>query len=83
MKDSPLPFAVFTIGLPKNLAIHLSCQKEIQKNRGTAINTLMGVLILGLISNILNLLNVPSYPQQVVKGGIIIFAVLLQRFEQK
>lgn len=51
--------------------------------RGTAINTLMGVLILGLISNILNLLNVPSYPQQVVKGGIIIFAVLLQRFENK
>ncbi|ADV49876.1 ABC transporter permease [Cellulophaga sp. E16_2] len=51
--------------------------------RGSAINTLMGVLILGLISNILNLLNVPSYPQQVVKGGIIIFAVLLQRFENK
>ncbi|AIZ41916.1 ABC transporter permease [Cellulophaga baltica] len=51
--------------------------------RGSAINTLMGVLILGLIGNILNLLNVPSYPQQVVKGGIIIFAVLLQRFENK
>ncbi|WP_139957854.1 ABC transporter permease [Flavicella sediminum] len=51
--------------------------------KGTAINTLMGVLILGLISNILNLLNVPSYPQQVVKGAIIVFAVLLQRFESK
>ncbi|MBP0903195.1 ABC transporter permease [Mariniflexile gromovii] len=51
--------------------------------KGTAINTLMGVLILGLIGNILNLLNVPSYPQQVVKGAIIIFAVLLQRFETK
>jgi len=51
--------------------------------KGNAINTLMGVLILGLIGNILNLLNVPSYPQQVVKGGIIIFAVLLQRFEGK
>ena len=51
--------------------------------KGTAINTLMGVLILGLIGNILNLLNVPSYPQQVVKGAIIIFAVLLQRFERK
>ena len=51
--------------------------------KGTAINTLMGVLILGLIGNILNLLNVPSYPQQVIKGVIIIFAVLLQRFESK
>ncbi|WPR72364.1 ABC transporter permease [Flavobacterium sp. NG2] len=51
--------------------------------KGTAINTLMGVLILGLIGNILNLLNVPSYPQQVVKGGIIILAVLFQKFEGK
>lgn len=51
--------------------------------KGSAINTLMGVLILGLIGNILNLLNVPAYPQQVVKGAIIIFAVLLQRFEGK
>ncbi|WP_299099943.1 ABC transporter permease [uncultured Winogradskyella sp.] len=51
--------------------------------KGSAINTLMGVLILGLIGNILNLLNVPSYPQQVVKGAIIIFAVLLQRFDNK
>lgn len=50
--------------------------------KGSAVNTLMGVLILGLIGNILNLLNVPSYPQQVVKGAIIIFAVLLQRFEK-
>jgi len=51
--------------------------------KGTAINTLMGILILGIISNILNLLNVPSYPQQVIKGGIIVFAVLLQKFEKK
>tara|TARA_R110000868_G_scaffold15443_9_gene70429 strand:- start:10978 stop:11952 length:975 start_codon:yes stop_codon:yes gene_type:complete len=51
--------------------------------KGSAINTLMGVLILGLIGNILNLLNVPSYPQQVVKGGIIILAVLFQKFEGK
>ncbi|MFC6269683.1 ABC transporter permease [Frigoriflavimonas asaccharolytica] len=51
--------------------------------KGTAINTLMGVLILGLIGNILNLLNVPSYPQQVVKGVIIILAVLFQKFENK
>lgn len=51
--------------------------------KGNAVNTLMGVLILGLIGNILNLLNVPSYPQQVVKGGIIILAVLFQKFEGK
>jgi ribose transport system permease protein len=46
--------------------------------RGTVINTLMGVLVLGMIGNIMNLLNVASYPQQVLKGVIIIIAVLLQ-----
>lgn len=46
--------------------------------KGTALNTLMGVLILGLISNIMALMKVASYPQQVIKGIIIILAVLMQ-----
>ncbi|TXK77185.1 ABC transporter permease [Paenibacillus sp. N3.4] len=46
--------------------------------RGTALNTLIGVLILGMISNIMNLMNVAAYPQQVIKGIIILIAVLLQ-----
>jgi len=46
--------------------------------RGTVINTLMGVLVLGMIGNIMNLLNVSAYYQQVLKGVIIIIAVLLQ-----
>jgi ribose transport system permease protein len=49
--------------------------------KGSAVNTLLGVLILGMIGNIMNLLNVPAYSQQVIKGLIIIFAVLLQRFQ--
>ena len=46
--------------------------------KGTAFQTLLGVLILGIIGNIMNLMNIPGYPQQVVKGLIIIGAVLLQ-----
>ncbi len=46
--------------------------------KGSAVNTLLGVLILGMIGNIMNLQNVPAYPQQVIKGAIIIMAVLLQ-----
>ena len=46
--------------------------------KGTALNTLLGVLILGMIGNIMNLVNVPAYPQQVIKGVIILAAVLLQ-----
>jgi len=44
--------------------------------QGSVLGTIIGVLILGLIRNILNLLNVAAYPQLVIKGIIIIIAVL-------
>jgi ribose/xylose/arabinose/galactoside ABC-type transport system permease subunit len=46
--------------------------------RGTAMNTIIGVLVLGIISNFMNLQNVLGYHQNVVKGVIILLAVLLQ-----
>lgn len=49
--------------------------------KGSAFNTLLGVLILGMIGNIMNLMNIPAYSQQVIKGLIIILAVLMQRFQ--
>ncbi len=49
--------------------------------KGSAVNTLLGVLILGMIGNIMNLINIPAYSQQVIKGLIIILAVLFQRFQ--
>ncbi|HOB83740.1 MAG TPA: ABC transporter permease [Bacteroidales bacterium] len=51
--------------------------------KGTAVNTLLGVLILGMIGNIMNLINIPAYSQQIIKGLIIIIAVMLQRFRIK
>ena len=51
--------------------------------KGTALNTLLGVFILGMIGNIMNLKNVPAYPQQVIKGLIIIVAVLLQGIQRR
>jgi ribose transport system permease protein len=45
--------------------------------RGGIIGTIFGVLILGIISNILNLLNVSAYTQMVIKGFYLIFAVVL------
>ncbi|RDU25254.1 ABC transporter permease [Anaerosacchariphilus polymeriproducens] len=47
---------------------------------GSAIKTVVGVLILALIGNIMNLLSVPSYPQDVIKGAIIIISILIQIF---
>lgn len=51
--------------------------------KGSAVNTLLGVFILGMIGNIMNLMTIPAYSQQVIKGVIIILAVLLQRFQDK
>ncbi|EGB91191.1 ABC transporter permease [Clostridium sp. D5] len=51
--------------------------------KGTVIKTLMGAFVLALIGNIMNLMAVPSYPQDIIKGCIIIAAVLLQLFTEK
>jgi ribose/xylose/arabinose/galactoside ABC-type transport system permease subunit len=45
--------------------------------RGRLWGTIVGVLIIGVVNNGLDLLNVSSYYQQIVKGFIIIAAVLL------
>jgi ribose transport system permease protein len=56
---------------------------SLKGGKGTAFNTLLGIFILGMIGNIMNLKNVPAYPQQVIKGLIIIFAVLLHGFQRR
>jgi len=51
--------------------------------RGTVVNTIIGVLILSIISNLMNLMNISGYNQQVVKGAIIIIAVMLESFKSR
>ncbi|MCP4693118.1 MAG: ABC transporter permease [Desulfobacterales bacterium] len=47
--------------------------------RGSILKTLVGAFIIQIISNGLNLLNVQAYWQQIAKGAIILFALLLER----
>lgn len=47
--------------------------------KGSVLNTLLGVLILGMIGNVMNLLDITSYLQQLIKGIIIIMAVIFQK----
>lgn len=47
--------------------------------RGWIFGTLVGALIIGVLNNGLNLLNVSSFYQQVIKGAVILLAVLLDR----
>lgn len=51
--------------------------------RGTVINTIIGVLILSIISNLMNLMNISGYHQQIVKGAIIILAVMLESLKTR
>ncbi|AHG44393.1 ribose ABC transporter permease [Rhizobium leguminosarum bv. trifolii CB782] len=45
---------------------------------GTVLGTMGGAMVLAIIANILNLAGVSPFSQQVVKGGIIVLAVLLE-----
>lgn len=46
---------------------------------GTVEGTFIGAIILGILNNILNLMGVGSFFQQILKGVIIIIAVLLSK----
>lgn len=47
--------------------------------RGKITGTIIGALIIGVLSNALNILDVSSYYQMMVKGAVILVAVLLDR----
>jgi ribose transport system permease protein len=50
---------------------------------GTVIGTMMGALILSILDNILGLRNIPSEYQMILKGVIIVLAVVVQRLRQQ
>jgi len=56
---------------------------SLQGGRGKVIHTLIGALILGVISNIMNLMGIPGYIQRIVKGLIILAAVLTEGLRTK
>lgn len=50
---------------------------------GTLTGTIIGTLIIGIVANGLNLLNVPQGAQRMVKGGIIVLAVIVDVLRRK
>jgi ribose/xylose/arabinose/galactoside ABC-type transport system permease subunit len=50
---------------------------------GTILGTVMGVLILGTLSNGMILMNIDAYWQQVVKGVILLLAVLIDVWRRR
>jgi hypothetical protein len=50
---------------------------------GTVAGTIVGALIIGVLNNTLDLMNVSAFLQQIVKGCIIVGAVILDQLENR
>lgn len=46
---------------------------------GSVVKTIVGAMLMGVLYNIMNLMGVASYPQMVLKGIVIVLAVLLYK----
>jgi L-arabinose transport system permease protein len=49
---------------------------------GTMRGVVVGVLIMGVVQNVMNLLNIPPFYQYLVSGAILLAAVMLDRLKQ-
>jgi ribose transport system permease protein len=75
-----------TVGTGQELDAIAACViggASLAGGKGFIVRTVAGALVLALIGNIMNLMAVPSYPQDIIKGFIIIAAVLLQIITNK
>jgi simple sugar transport system permease protein len=52
---------------------------SLQGGKGTMLGAASGVVLLGLVQNIINLSNAPNYWQYAINGGVILFALVLAR----
>ncbi|MDV2582212.1 ribose ABC transporter permease [Alkalibacillus haloalkaliphilus] len=75
---SASPNAGFTYELDAIAAVVLG-GTSLAGGRGWIFGTLIGALIIGVLNNGLNLLGVSSNYQQIVKGAVILLAVILDR----
>jgi ribose/xylose/arabinose/galactoside ABC-type transport system permease subunit len=51
--------------------------------RGTIVGTFFGALLIGVLNNVMNLLNIESYTQQIVLGAVILLAVVLDELRKR
>jgi ribose transport system permease protein len=48
--------------------------------KGTAIGTFIGVLIVGILTNLMNILNINAFWQQTIKGIVLLSAIYLNEY---
>lgn len=50
---------------------------------GSMLGVVVGVFIMGTVQNAMNLMNVPAFYQYVVRGGILLLAVMFDQFRRR
>jgi ribose/xylose/arabinose/galactoside ABC-type transport system permease subunit len=51
--------------------------------RGSVVNTFFGALLIGLLNNVMNLLDIESYTQDIVLGAVILLAVIVDELRKR
>jgi ribose transport system permease protein len=80
--DSAQPNAGFGFELDSIAAVVIG-GTSLSGGKGTILGTVQGALIIGILNNGLVLLNVSPFWQQVVKGFVILLAVVIEKFNSK
>lgn len=85
MQSSRTTTAVYSMGDGADFDACIACfigGNKCGGGKGGMFQTLIGVIIFGLISNILNLGGVESSAQQILKGAILLLAIVLDGFKR-
>ena len=80
--DSAQPNAGISYELDATAAVVIG-GTSLNGGKGTVIGTVIGAVIIGILNNGLVLLNVSPFWQQVVKGGVILLAVVIDKMGEK
>jgi ribose transport system permease protein len=80
--DSAQPNAGFGLELDSIAAVVIG-GTSLSGGKGTIMGTVQGALIIGVLNNGLVLLNVSPFWQQVVKGMVILLAVVVEKFNTR
>ena len=80
--DSAQPNAGLSFELDSIAAVVIG-GTSLSGGKGTIMGTVQGALIIGILNNGLVLLNVSPFWQQVIKGLVILLAVVIEKFNSK